>query len=321
MEFDGPDQMQTNISHHTSSDIENPCTPLVHSMEEELERLSPLSSDCGIYRVRERLRHGHERVYTPHIVSIGPLHHGKETLKDMEEHKMWYLKAFIGRTKESMRFYVELVKQKEARLRRCYSEKIQCSSEEFIKIILVDAAFIIEVLLKFYFKELNGENDHIFNKPWMKRDIWRDMIMLENQLPFFILEDLYDASKNIVQPERRPSILKLSHYFFKNQVINLGGIEDQKLEEIRSSKIEHFVDLLRQLYMPSKKLDKRQFERETVPSLTELHQAGVKFKVGSSRNLFDIHFEKGILEIPRFNVGPVSELIIRNIVAFEQCSA
>ncbi|KAB1212252.1 hypothetical protein CJ030_MR5G025020 [Morella rubra] len=153
----------------------------------------------------------------------------------MEEHKMWYLKAFIGRTKESMGFYVELVEKKEARLRRCYSEKIQCSSDKFIKIILVDAAFIIELLLRFYFKELNDENDCISNRPWMRRDIWRDMILLENQLPFFILEDLYNASKKLFQSfqnEEKPSILKLSHFFFKNVLRSLKGTEEHKLEDV-----------------------------------------------------------------------------------------
>ncbi|KAB1212236.1 hypothetical protein CJ030_MR5G025004 [Morella rubra] len=47
---------------------------------------------------------------------------------------------------------------------------------------------------------------------------------------------------------------------------------------------------------------------------------GVKFKVGSSKNLFDIQFNNDILEIPRFIVGPLSELPIRNIVVFEQYS-
>ncbi|KAB1212229.1 hypothetical protein CJ030_MR5G024997 [Morella rubra] len=57
----------------TSSDIEN--SQLINSIEEELERLTPLSPDCGIYKVRKRLRHGNERLYAPQIVSIGPLHH------------------------------------------------------------------------------------------------------------------------------------------------------------------------------------------------------------------------------------------------------
>lgn len=167
MESGSTDQKQiTSGSHPIPLDIENPSTLLVNSMEEELEMLSLLSSECSIYRVQEEQRHSHERVYTPKIVSISPLHHRKEDLKNMEEHKMWFLKAFIERTNEGIGFYVKLVKEKEARLRRCYSEKIQFNSYDFVKIVLVDAAFVIEVLLRFYFEELYTANDHIFNRPW-----------------------------------------------------------------------------------------------------------------------------------------------------------
>lgn len=87
METVGTKQKQTNRSSHTL-DIKNPLSPLANSIEEELESLPPLSKTCSIYRAPERLCHGNEKYYTPHIVSIGPLHHGKERLKAMEEHKM-----------------------------------------------------------------------------------------------------------------------------------------------------------------------------------------------------------------------------------------
>ncbi|KAB1212255.1 hypothetical protein CJ030_MR5G025023 [Morella rubra] len=272
----------------------------------------------SIYRAPERLCHGNEKYYTPHIVSIGLLHHGKERLKAMEEHKMRYMKAFIERTKKSMEFYIQLIKEKEARVRGCYSETIQFNSDEFVKIILVDATYIIELFLRVYFEKLDDENDCIFHKPQFLWDIGSNMILLENQLPFFILEDLYVQSS---QHDNRPSFLKLSHCFLKHVGDPNRAIEDQKLEVICPAKIEHFVDLLRQLYIPCKKVNKRQLKTMATPSVTELHQAGVKFKVGSSRNLFDIHFEKGILEIPRFNVSASSEIIIRNIMAFEQYSS
>ncbi|KAL6202972.1 hypothetical protein ACLB2K_026676 [Fragaria x ananassa] len=41
----------------------------------------------SIYRVPEKLRRLNENAYTPRVVSIGPFHHGKESLKPMEEHK------------------------------------------------------------------------------------------------------------------------------------------------------------------------------------------------------------------------------------------
>ena len=54
-----------------------------------------------------------------------------------------------------------------------------------------------------------------------------------------------------------------------------------------------------------------------IPSVKELHQAGVKFKPGSSKNLLDIKFNEGILEIPLLTVYDTTERLYRNILAFE----
>jgi hypothetical protein len=86
-------------------DMENPYVLLANSLKEEFQSLSPLfSSECSIYRVPERLLHVKENAYTPKVVSIGPLHHGKEGLKAMEAHKKRYLQNFIERTNESLEF-------------------------------------------------------------------------------------------------------------------------------------------------------------------------------------------------------------------------
>jgi len=52
-------------------------------MREELEILHPLLDDFCIYRVPMRFRVLNEKAYTPQVVSIGPLHHGREELKAM----------------------------------------------------------------------------------------------------------------------------------------------------------------------------------------------------------------------------------------------
>ncbi|KAB1216205.1 hypothetical protein CJ030_MR4G029064 [Morella rubra] len=249
------EEKQTNGSYHASFDIGNPCTSLVNSMEEGVESLSPISLECSIYRVPNRLRHGNERVYTykSHIVSIGPFHYGKESLRAMEEQNLRYLKAFIERTVKSMGFYIQVVREKEARLCGYYSDTIQFNSEQFVKIILLDAAFIIEVLLRFYFKTGRNLNVTILYKPWVIRDVSADMVLLENQLSFFILQHHYDAGKKMQHEQRLASINELSIYFFKIVVYNLKGTEDHKLELLHSPRIEHFVELIRYLYIPSKK--------------------------------------------------------------------
>jgi len=92
---------------------------LIQSVKEELE-ISYAFSDTCIYKVPERLRELNEKAYTPRLVSIGPIHHCNDKLKAMEEHKRMYLQEFIARTKVSVEGFIELIKEKETRLRNCY---------------------------------------------------------------------------------------------------------------------------------------------------------------------------------------------------------
>ena len=79
-------------------------------MKGQLEIPYAFSTTCAIYKVQERLRELNEKAYTPRVVSIGPIHHGKEKLKAMEDHKRTYLKEFIARTKVSVKGFIELIK-------------------------------------------------------------------------------------------------------------------------------------------------------------------------------------------------------------------
>uniref|UniRef100_A0A3N7EQP5 Uncharacterized protein n=1 Tax=Populus trichocarpa TaxID=3694 RepID=A0A3N7EQP5_POPTR len=76
---------------------------LIQSVKEELEISYAFSDTCCIYKVPERLRELNEKAYTPRVVSVGPIHHGKDMLKAMEDHKRMYLQEFIARTKRLSR--------------------------------------------------------------------------------------------------------------------------------------------------------------------------------------------------------------------------
>ncbi|PRQ26779.1 hypothetical protein RchiOBHm_Chr6g0298321 [Rosa chinensis] len=155
----------------------------------------------------------------------------------------------------------------------------------------------------------------------MLQDVWPDMQLLENQLPFFILEDLFEPQKvrsTSFKSDRsdRPSITNLSEKFIKSQM--QIGVEDCLK---RMSKVDHFVDFIRTLCLPSAFSHEvgGELKTVTIPSMRELDRAGVKFKVGSSKNLFHIRFTDGVLEIPKLTPSDETWITIRNFLAFEQC--
>ena len=93
------------------------------------------------------------------------------------------------------------------------------------------------------------------------------------------------------------------------------------MEKIDFSEVKHLVDFLTIYHQPTDRQPNEGLEVLTAPSVKELHQAGVKFVLSSSKNLLDIKFNrnKGRLEIPRLRLEDRTEVIIRNMQAFEQC--
>jgi hypothetical protein len=294
---------------------------LIQSVKEELQISYAFSDRCCIYKVPERLRELNEKAYTPRLVSIGPIHHCNDKLKAMEDHKRMYLQEFIARTKVSVEGFIELIKEKETRLRNCYEETNWFSSENFIKMILMDAAFVIMFLLKYNCRkstEFRGSRDSIFYPPYKWFDVRVDICLLENQLPFFILEELCGLS-TILGNSPKPTLIELTHGFFSNEWGSWAVGE--YWGKIDFSEVKHLVDFLTIYHRPTEQQQHEELEVLTAPSVKELHQAGVKFVLSSSKNLLDIKFDrnKGILEFPRLQLEDGTEIIIRNMQAFEQC--
>ncbi|XVE78416.1 hypothetical protein DITRI_Ditri13aG0143300 [Diplodiscus trichospermus] len=138
----------------------------------------------------------------PELVSIGPYHRGEKHQLDKYKHS--FLEKLLSRTRNNperdIRFYVREIIALENRARACYSEDLLMSSRDFVKMMLVDGCFAIELLR--YFGGSKGEL-YLFPEdpisiimPWQIPILVQDLLLLENQIPFFVLEKLFDLSKN-----------------------------------------------------------------------------------------------------------------------------
>ncbi|KAL5764967.1 hypothetical protein ACOSQ2_017561 [Xanthoceras sorbifolium] len=236
------DQIDDNVSNDIKS--------LGASFRGKFEALYPLSSDCCIYRVLKKTRQLNEGLFTLHVVSIGPLHHGNEELQAMEEHKVRYLQQFLQRTQITLEDFLIFIKDKEEKLRNCYAETIPLGSQDFVEIILSDAVFLIEILLLSSFHKFRTSGVRIFGKPRLLREIMRDMWCQENQIPFFILEDLFELAKTRMIDEcyEGVSMSKLVSNFC-DYLCELVLI-DKSLIEINFCEAKHFLDLLRRCIEP-----------------------------------------------------------------------
>ncbi|XP_039166192.1 UPF0481 protein At3g47200 [Eucalyptus grandis] len=301
-------------------DFKNPLVLPENPTRDESVHIDPVS-DCSIYRVPKSIRDGYEKAFGPRFVSLGPFHHH---IKDLQAsgHKQSYYDDFVRESKLSVQYLSEFVKGREEAIRKCYAETIVLNSDDLAMCILQDAVFVIEILLKNRDRSLVGENDRIFKKPWLIHDIKFDMLKIENQIPFAILEDLLALHQSTRESDDEwLSLGVLTHEFFKLQ---LGGITEiaDDFAKVSSMKSRHFVDLLRNYNSPSVRPSwpKKDLKSLATPSVMELSQAGVKFHVGLGKSLFDVRFFNGTLEIPKLNIYFGADVLFRNLIGFEKCN-
>ncbi|KAL2899828.1 hypothetical protein RDABS01_024910 [Bienertia sinuspersici] len=242
----------------------------------------------SIYKVPEHLRTLHENAYTPWHISIGPYHHKSHKYRVMEEQKLVYMKCFIVRRRhgrkakntnseevaiEEINEYVKKLEKLELKARSCYAEKVELNKDEFIKMLLIDGCFVVEFLCRKlkklgmfedeampYFKEmyefirktykgLNLSQDFILKSSRTAFEVRRDLTLLENQLPYFVLETLFNFTFESTSKPKVPNFRTIAYCGLRTSIPNITHIltEADIIEriEIEPEATAHFVSLLK----------------------------------------------------------------------------
>ncbi|ONH95916.1 hypothetical protein PRUPE_7G095900 [Prunus persica] len=300
--------------------VEKPRDEVAILIEGKVRDTPSFWPDCCIYKVPQRFRRGNEEFYEPRVVSIGPYHFHQGSFPQMQIFKLKYLEAFLSRNELSLDQCLGRVRTWEAKARRFYVDLIDLSSDEFAELMLVDAIFVLELMIRHQFFEYVDNCDRIYRKPRMIEDVFHDVLLIENQIPFFVLEGLYDLVDNSSKGTLK-FFVELTHEFFKASVkINEFGADRAPVPGVNHG-VKHFVDFIRCYYLPTED-EKHEYGHrfyEIPPSVTALEDAGVKFATTSTRSLLDIQFNRGCLKIPNFRVDDWTETVFRNLIALEQC--
>ncbi|KAI9124746.1 hypothetical protein K1719_004073 [Acacia pycnantha] len=277
-----------------------------------------LTEDCCIYRVPFTLRGLKEEAYTPKVVSIGPFHYRNERLQDMEKYKQIMFKRFIQKAQTLLNDLVRLVRGFEPKVRASYSETIKLTEQELVEMTLMDAGFIIEFFLML---DVKPNKDAKLSQPWLVSSIFDDLILLENQLPFFIITEIFNKAS---LKDSLPSFLKCTHEgFYKEFIIPPNS------ELIPDIEIKHFTDLLRLLPLQRRKPERHLISVDIESghilsyNANALQEAGIKLKNSTdstSSVLLNLKFSgHNNLEIPQIVVNDRTEILFRNMIALEQC--
>ncbi|KAK9997274.1 hypothetical protein SO802_021960 [Lithocarpus litseifolius] len=142
--------------------------------------------------------------------------------------------------------------------------------------ILVDASFILELLVR---NSKGLTSDDLLAVEPRAAAVSLDLLLFENQLPFFVIEKLYQlASPSLIDANPCPSnyncLLKLYINYFS------GSSTIEFIQPLPNVKIEYFTDLLRtyQLPPPGEQPKRHRQPIKHLYSATQLHEAGVKFE-------------------------------------------
>ena len=333
----------------------------------------PDKHKCFIYKVPPELRKVNHDAYTPMLISIGPFHHKDEKLKNMEKLKQKYLEDACRRTKKSQEDLERCIGKYEGTIHQYYAESFDISPKDFIAMILLDSIFIIEHLWRTKRTSLKSHSSNGTSSPQIKEcyldeqnprlsySILQDLILLENQVPFCVLEDLYNSAYGDLPDQHRTYqqnghrdedksfhklVLDYFLHFWEDFGLNCSFDDYKKILPGEEKQVGHFIDFLRYLLLPCNRTCGKSIKR--LPCATKLAEAGVEFREVPNRLFHDIQFKKScllekcpclnlswllscfpcfkclenmqpVLEIPSFTVGDVTERVIRNLMAFEQC--
>ncbi|XP_018716357.1 UPF0481 protein At3g47200 isoform X2 [Eucalyptus grandis] len=275
-------------------------------IENMLRSMPPTSPEHCIFRVRNQLREVNEKAYDPEILAIGPYHYGNGKFKFMEEQKLRYLQQLLDRRKESVDRYMPTLRELEQRARNCYAETIDLSQEKFLAMMLIDGCFIVEFFRKYNRMIATDKDDPVMNECGNRNSIRRDLLLLENQLPLFVLSKLYDLTEDE------------HHEFSKVVIMYFQGERKNPDRNLTIGNWEHLLHLYHAWCTSGLPETPHLNCTPVMPSATELTESGVRFRAAQGCALSDIKFKNGTLELLAFCVEDDTESNFRNLIAYEQ---
>lgn len=276
-------------------------------------------SSCCIFRVPRSFVDINGKSYQPQIVSIGPYHHGEPNLRMIEEHKWRYLGSLLNRMKKKnlgLEDFLKAVEPLELKARECYAETIHLATDEFLELMVLDGLFVIELFRKVANLVKSESDDPIFTMTWIVPFFYRDFLRIENQIPYFVLECLFDLSK-MPEEQSGPTLATIALKFFNN-IMQRPDEEIAKHYNLRGG---HLLDLVRASLIPSDQSQPTKINTPTnvIHSISKLRRAGIKLNSTKAESFLVVKFRNGVIDMPTITFDDFMTSFLLNCVAYEQC--
>ncbi|KAF5748174.1 hypothetical protein HS088_TW04G00124 [Tripterygium wilfordii] len=373
-------QKKSSASSSTHVEIDHVVVRMREIVEQELNSQMD-HIPATIFQVPNSVTAVKPESYAPQMIGLGPLHHFRPEVSYMLKGKVAAVKRFLCRHPN---FNIDDVgKEDEPRIRACYDKLLDFKGDSLVWMTVIDALFLSE-LLSTHFK-INQEQERgyeysVAGKELVQNAILRDVMMLENQIPLFLLQQIalkvgtssslpqillafckamspFNNVKEeekyvelvqetcphllcllyiLVVPIETPPKMELRIFVDKTEEAYSGVV--QILETAANVNAPFFDSikkpttvLLGLLKLPFSKLKTPFASRDisggknpllvkdaVIPPASSLTKAGVIFKP-NTKDIRDFDFmeEEAVLYLPVIKLGVNSEVILRNLVAFE----
>ncbi|KAL8544599.1 hypothetical protein ACS0TY_004992 [Phlomoides rotata] len=290
--------------------------------------------------------------YAPHHLGLGPYHHLRPDFYKTLPQKLEAISEYLGpkNNSQNFRLVVDALILLEPNIRASYDQYLDLNIETLARILAIDGLFLLQLLK---------------NYPRGGKDLAGDIMMLENQIPGFVLKEIQlrlelgpeneelrsflrdqsplDRDLPLWEDVGRGSHLLGCMYDFivydeRRMAFVLPMMEDvatgvQFLGELGvpgasiAGKILSLVNMIpwskiTGLYKKmggvepiplAKKID--------VPSVSEMSKAaGIKFITTSMLRLIEFEESEKEFHLPVIRITTTSEVVLRNLVAYEEAS-
>ncbi|XP_062227519.1 putative UPF0481 protein At3g02645 [Phragmites australis] len=202
--------------HHA---VSRPATPLVFDEVRWVVQIRQSLQEDGagddddngipvsVFNVPKQLQVHKPEAYTPQLIALGPYHHWRPELYEMERYKLATARRAQKRLRAGLKLdgLVEQFARLERKVRAYYHRYLDFSGETLAWMMLVDGAFLLEFLQIYavaadegdgrVLRRVSSRMAHLVDFAGRKSAhylILRDMLMLENQIPLFLLRKILE---------------------------------------------------------------------------------------------------------------------------------
>ncbi|TYH47066.1 hypothetical protein ES332_D11G385600v1 [Gossypium tomentosum] len=291
-----------------------------------------------------------KKYFKPKVISIGPLHQDDGTLQESNDLKL-KLAAHFVRNIDDVEQYRNMKKEIDD-LKRCYDPQelanYRDDDEELAWMFFVDGCAILQAVYMRYGDDISSEYDRLFIKNDLLTFVYSDLFLLENQIPFRVLELLTSSSDGakfmnaIIRfiddsvitpaenrfgssewwPQQEGKQIHLLHLLrvrllFKKEKPRGWGIHKRLL--LRLEKLRRWCFPFCIEHEDRKKERTKRCHSHTIHNVKQLKKLGISLKASETSCLTDISFNR-ILFVGKLCLPPISvDDSTMNLIAYEMC--